>query len=197
MVDVAPVLPEPPNPDPAAPNGPAPNLDDLGALGEAVAEEFLATRKEIQAVRDLIQPAAEPLAPIVNVQSAVPAITVSPADNPAPIVNVETAAPVINVLPAPPALPPTFNFHADSAAVGFDIQTVVDELSLMTRAITEGNNAVRTIQHGMVALAQAMDRQAAAIEAQGNAIDAMARALLAPRKIITGPDGKPSGVEIG
>ncbi len=182
-------LPQQTQPPLAEDNAPA-LPGDFEKFAEAVAEEIIRLEKKIPA-------AQEPLAPIVNVQSAVPAITVSVPENAAPIINVETAAPVINVLPAPPALPPSFNFHADSAAVGFDIGTVVAELSLMIKAISAGNDAVRTIQHGMVALAQAMDRQAAAIEAQGNAIDAMARALLAPRKIITGPDGKPSGVEIG
>ncbi len=186
MADPIPLqsTPPPPAEDPPALPG------DFEKFAEAVAEEIIRLEKKIPT-------AQEPLAPIVNVQSAVPSITVSPADNPAPIVNVETAAPVINVLPAPPALPPTFNFHADSAAVGFDINTVVAELALMIKAISSGNDAVRTVQSGMIALAQAMDRQAAAIEAQGNAIEAMARAMLAPRKIITGPDGKPSGVEIG
>ncbi len=191
MADIAPVIPPEPKPEDPVPPNSGPAVDDIEALGEAVAEEFLATRRQIQEVRELIQPAAEPLAPIVNVQSAVPAITVSPADNPAPIVNVETAAPVINVMPA---AAPSFNFHADSASVGFDIATVAEPLVAMAAGQLAGNEG---IQAALMAVAKAMDLQTASITRLADQVAAQGRALLAPRRIVTDAAGKPIGVTVG
>lgn len=177
MADPLPLPPALPSPEPDL-AATLPN--DLEKLAVSIAEEIIRLEKKIPLP-------TETLAPIVNVQSAVPSIQVMPATLPGTVVNVETVAPVINVLPA---AAPSFNFHADSAAVGFDINTVVEQLIAMIAVIAAGNAE-------LAAMRAQMAEQTNAIRLQGEAIGALASTLLLPRQIVMDAAGKPVGVKIG